>query len=186
MNEQKLPKGNRAGDSSERPGKNPDLGMLFLMLDIDFDRTSPTTRVDTSDRFRGERDSADIPIYTTPGMRPERQEMPQAVTLASLLLECAVACQSAAESIATLIAHCRQSIATIIIWFRNDKKAQERHHHIAGQYLLGYAQEASWREDNRLVDNGAQVSRLASLAMKRKPSITLTDEQQTTCTFVYG
>jgi hypothetical protein len=23
------------------------------------------------------------------------------------------------------------------------------HHHIAGQYLLRYAQEASWREDNR-------------------------------------
>jgi hypothetical protein len=33
-------------------------------------------------------------------------------------------------------------------------------HHIAGQYLLRYAQEASWREDNRRVDNGAQVSRL--------------------------
>jgi hypothetical protein len=23
------------------------------------------------------------------------------------------------------------------------------HHHIAGAYLLRYAQEASWREDNR-------------------------------------
>ena len=45
------------------------------------------------------------------------------------------------------------------------------HHHIAGQYLLRYAQEASWREDNRRVDNGAQVSRLAGLAMKRKPSV---------------
>jgi hypothetical protein len=45
------------------------------------------------------------------------------------------------------------------------------HHHIAGQYLLRYAQEASWREDNRRVDNGAQVSRVAELAMKRKPSV---------------
>lgn len=45
------------------------------------------------------------------------------------------------------------------------------HHHIAGQYLLRYAQEASWREDYRRVDNGAQVQRLAGLAMKRKPSV---------------
>ena len=45
------------------------------------------------------------------------------------------------------------------------------HHHIAGQYLLRYAQEASWREDNRRVGNGEQVSRLAALAMKRKPSV---------------
>jgi transposase-like protein len=45
------------------------------------------------------------------------------------------------------------------------------HHHIAGQYLLRYAQEASWREDNRRVDNGAQVERVAGLAMKRKPSV---------------
>jgi len=33
------------------------------------------------------------------------------------------------------------------------------HHHIAGQYLLGYAQEASWREDNRRQSNGDPVSR---------------------------
>ena len=43
------------------------------------------------------------------------------------------------------------------------------HHHIAGAYLLRYAQEASWREDNRREANGAQVSRLAGLAMKQKP-----------------
>jgi hypothetical protein len=49
--------------------------------------------------------------------------------------------------------------------------AAGHHHHIAGQYLLRYAQEASWREDNRRVDNGAQVQRLAGLAMKRKPSV---------------
>jgi transposase-like protein len=45
------------------------------------------------------------------------------------------------------------------------------HHHIAGAYLLRYAQEASWREDNRRVSNGEQVSRVAGLAMKQKPSV---------------
>ena len=40
------------------------------------------------------------------------------------------------------------------------------HHHIAGKYLLRYAQEASWREDNRPVSNGDQVQRLAGLAVK--------------------
>jgi hypothetical protein len=41
------------------------------------------------------------------------------------------------------------------------------HHHIAGAYLLRYAQESSWRENNRRVSNGDQVSRVAALAMKR-------------------
>ena len=45
------------------------------------------------------------------------------------------------------------------------------HHHIAGAYLLRYAQEASWREDNRRVTNGEQVSRVAALAMSRAPSV---------------
>lgn len=45
------------------------------------------------------------------------------------------------------------------------------HHHIAGQYLLRYAQEASWREDNRRISNGEQVQHLTGLAMKRKPSV---------------
>ncbi len=45
------------------------------------------------------------------------------------------------------------------------------HHHVAGPYLLRYAQEASWREDNRRVDNGGQVSRIAGLAVARKPSV---------------
>jgi transposase-like protein len=45
------------------------------------------------------------------------------------------------------------------------------HHHIAGPYLLRYAQEASWREDNPREANGEQVERLAGLAMKRKPSV---------------
>ncbi|MGH8500110.1 MAG: IS1595 family transposase, partial [Methylococcales bacterium] len=33
------------------------------------------------------------------------------------------------------------------------------HHHISGAYLLRYAQEASWREDNRRLANGDQVKR---------------------------
>lgn len=45
------------------------------------------------------------------------------------------------------------------------------HHHIAGAYLLRYAQESSWREDNRRQSNGEQVSRVASLAMKRGKSV---------------
>ena len=45
------------------------------------------------------------------------------------------------------------------------------HHHIAGQYLLRYAQEATWREDNRRAANGEQVNRLSSLALNAKPSV---------------
>jgi hypothetical protein len=45
------------------------------------------------------------------------------------------------------------------------------HHHIAGQYLLRYAQEASWREDNRRMSNGEQVNRLGGLALASKPSV---------------
>jgi transposase-like protein len=48
------------------------------------------------------------------------------------------------------------------------------HHHIAGAYLLRYAQESSWREDNRRVSNGAQVERIAKLAMKRVRSVDFT------------
>jgi transposase-like protein len=45
------------------------------------------------------------------------------------------------------------------------------HHHIAGQYLLRYAQEGAWREDNRRVSNGDQVQRVATLALGRKQSV---------------
>ena len=48
------------------------------------------------------------------------------------------------------------------------------HHHIAGDDLLRYAQEASWREDNRRMSNGEQVKRLAGLAVKRGKSVDLT------------
>jgi len=34
-------------------------------------------------------------------------------------------------------------------------------------YLLRYAQESTWREDNRRVFNGDQVNRIAALALKR-------------------
>lgn len=44
-------------------------------------------------------------------------------------------------------------------------------HHISGPYLLRYAQEASWREDNRRVSNGDQVRRVAGLALNQKPSV---------------
>jgi hypothetical protein len=45
------------------------------------------------------------------------------------------------------------------------------HHHIAGAYLFRYAQEASWREDNRRSSNGEQVNRVAGLALANKPSV---------------
>lgn len=39
------------------------------------------------------------------------------------------------------------------------------HHHIAGPYLASYAAEASWREDNRRLDNGSQAMTLTAAAM---------------------
>lgn len=46
------------------------------------------------------------------------------------------------------------------------------HHHVAGPYLIRFAEEAAWREDNRRVANGDQVRAVMSLAMKAKPSET--------------
>ena len=45
------------------------------------------------------------------------------------------------------------------------------HHHIAGTYLLQYAQERSWRGDNRRLSNGERVNRLAALSLKRGKSV---------------
>src|SRR4051794_30803365 len=45
------------------------------------------------------------------------------------------------------------------------------HHHLAGPYLLRFAQEAAWREDHRRDPNGSQVDRIVALAMKHKPSV---------------
>jgi transposase-like protein len=45
------------------------------------------------------------------------------------------------------------------------------HHHIAGPYLVCYAQEAAWREDLRRVSNGEQVHGVVGLAMRCRPSV---------------
>ncbi len=45
------------------------------------------------------------------------------------------------------------------------------HHHIAGPYLLRYAQEAAWREDLRRVSNGEQTHGVFGLAMGCPPSV---------------
>jgi hypothetical protein len=45
------------------------------------------------------------------------------------------------------------------------------HHHIAGRYLVRYAQESAWREDHRRVANGAQVRAVAGLAMAAPTSV---------------
>jgi transposase-like protein len=45
------------------------------------------------------------------------------------------------------------------------------HHHVSGAYLLRYAQESAWREDQRRVDNGGQVRRVTQLALSRGPSV---------------
>jgi hypothetical protein len=44
------------------------------------------------------------------------------------------------------------------------------HHHVAGTCLLRYAQESSWREDQRRVSNGDQVAQLAGLVMSKRVS----------------
>jgi hypothetical protein len=43
------------------------------------------------------------------------------------------------------------------------------HHHIAGTYLIRYAQESAWREDHRRVDNGRQTQAVMGLAMRTGP-----------------
>lgn len=57
-------------------------------------------------------------------------------------------------------------------YFSRLRRAEMGHHpHVSGPYLLRYAQESAWREDARRVDNGAQVRRVAELALRRGPSI---------------
>lgn len=48
------------------------------------------------------------------------------------------------------------------------------HHHIAGVYLLRFAQEAAWREDHRRLSTGEQLHAVGSLAMRTKPSVDFT------------
>jgi hypothetical protein len=58
------------------------------------------------------------------------------------------------------------------LFFSRLRRAEAgHHHHIAGPYLLRFAQEAAWREDNRRRSNGDQVRVVASLAMNLKPSV---------------
>jgi transposase-like protein len=45
------------------------------------------------------------------------------------------------------------------------------HHHIAGPYLIRFAQEMAWREDHRRDNNGDQVDRVVALVMRNKPSV---------------
>jgi transposase-like protein len=45
------------------------------------------------------------------------------------------------------------------------------HHHIAGTYLVRYAQEAAFREDHRRMDNGRQVRTVSTLAMAAPTSV---------------
>ncbi len=45
------------------------------------------------------------------------------------------------------------------------------HHHVAGIYLIRYAQESAWREDHRRVDNGRQVMAVSGLAMAAPVSV---------------
>jgi transposase-like protein len=45
------------------------------------------------------------------------------------------------------------------------------HHHVAGPYLVRYAQESAWREDKRRVSNGDQVQQTVSLALASRPSV---------------
>lgn len=44
------------------------------------------------------------------------------------------------------------------------------HHHMAGAYMHQYANEASWREDNRRVDNGSQAKAVIASGLASKVS----------------
>jgi hypothetical protein len=45
------------------------------------------------------------------------------------------------------------------------------HHHIAGPYLVRYAQEAAWRENLRRASRGEQAHGVVGLAMRNPPSV---------------
>ena len=40
-----------------------------------------------------------------------------------------------------------------------------QHHHISGKYLIAYAGEMAWKEDNRRLDNGSQHEAVATVAL---------------------
>jgi ISXO2 transposase-like protein len=57
-------------------------------------------------------------------------------------------------------------------FFSRMRRAEIGHHdHLAGSYLIRFAQEASWREDHRREANGEQVDRIAVLAMATRPGV---------------
>ena len=57
-------------------------------------------------------------------------------------------------------------------FFSRMRRAEIGHyHHIAGPYLVRYAQESAWREDHRRMDNGSQVRAVAGLAMAAPVSV---------------
>ena len=61
------------------------------------------------------------------------------------------------------------------LFFSRMRRAEiGHHHHVAGPYLLRFAQEAAWREDCRRLSNGEQFNRVAGLAMRSKPSVDFT------------
>lgn len=48
------------------------------------------------------------------------------------------------------------------------------HHHIAGPYLIRFAQEAAWREDHRRLSTGEQLHAIGALALRKTPSVDFT------------
>ena len=56
-------------------------------------------------------------------------------------------------------------------YFSRLRRAEQGvHHHIAGPYLSAYANEMTWREDNRRVSNGSQAVMVGSAAMASRVS----------------
>lgn len=45
------------------------------------------------------------------------------------------------------------------------------HHHISGAYLLRYAQEATWRKDNRRQANGEHLAALQVWRWQTSPQL---------------
>jgi hypothetical protein len=65
--------------------------------------------------------------------------------------------------------------------FRDAAGEIDHLHHVAGPYLLRFAQEESWREDDRRLSNGEQVHRVAGLAMASKAGVDFTGYWQRYC-----
>ena len=58
------------------------------------------------------------------------------------------------------------------LFFSRIRRAEIGHnHHLAGPYLVRFAQEAAWREDYRRHSNGEQVSAVTRLALSTPPSV---------------